>query len=297
MEQARKLIVVADDFGIGPEVSRGILELMLRGSVTSTVLLANSPFVEAAIRRWDRAGRPGEMGWHPNLTMDEPVARSRDVHTLLSEKGTFFPLGTLLLRIATGRFQYSHLVNELDAQYRRCHDLIGQPPKIVNGHKHIHVFPIIGQALAAVLKRWRVRPYIRRVVEPLSSWIRVPGARLKRMFLTLLGRWSARQQAPTNRRGNDSLAGISDPIWVEDPQFYARWLKRIPGRVVELMVHPGHRDKTLIGRDCSASDGQLERRVAEQRMLEHPSFLSACDRAGFVLQSTTQIQRVMRDTA
>src|SRR5262245_40029297 len=72
---ARCLVVVADDYGIGPETSRGILELAQLGVVTGTVLLVNSPHAEEAARRW-RAARPdADLGWHPCLTMDSPVLR------------------------------------------------------------------------------------------------------------------------------------------------------------------------------------------------------------------------------
>ena len=287
----RQLIVVADDFGIGPETSRGILQLMQHGAVTSTVLLVNSPFVDEAVERWKSEGRPGEMGWHPNLTMDRPVAMPGDVRTLLNQQEGFASLGGLLFRMISGRLNYEDLVREFDAQLRRYHDLIGQPPALVNGHKHIHVFPMIGRALTEVVRRWRIRPYVRRVVETLSSWWRVPGARLKRAFLTTLGRLSARHQARFGFPGNDCLAGITDPKWVHDPRFFERWLKRIPGQVVELMVHPGHRDETLIGRDCTATDGQIGRRVAEFELLMHPDWKDSCRRAGLTLGPAAHEQR------
>ncbi len=294
---ARRLIVVADDYGIGPEVSRGILELLERGAITSTVLLVNSPYVKDAVRRWKDAGRPGEMGWHPNLSMDEPAARASAARSLLNRDGKLASLGTLLFRMVTGQLNYADLVRELDAQYRRFHDLVGRPPSMVNGHKHIHVFPPIGQALAEVLHRWRIRPYVRRVVEPLASWLRVPGARIKRALLTTLGHLAARRQERNGFPGNDCLAGITDPKWVNDSLFFARWLERIPGRLVELMVHPGYRDETLIGRDCTATDGQIERRVAELTMLKQPEFRIAAERAGFTIGGTTVGTRTTRNAA
>ena len=83
--------------------------------------------------------------------------------------------------------------------------------------------------------------------------------------------------------GNDWLAGITDPRWVRDPDFFARWLTRVPGRVVELACHPGHPDPTLLGRDCREGDGLLQRRVDELHLLNQPSFAAACRRAGFTL--------------
>jgi len=113
----------------------------------------------------------------------------------------------------------------------------------------------------------------------------VPGARTKRMLLSVLGRSNAASQVRLGFPGNDWLAGITDPPCVKDPQFLARWLARIPGRVVELTCHPGHRDETLLGRDASESDGQMQRRVDELHLLRQPSFREACRRAGFTLMS------------
>src|SRR5437764_10973137 len=179
----RRLLVVADDYGIGPETSRGILELMRAGVVTGTVLLVNSPFAEDAVRRWKQAGCVGEMGWHPNLNLDGPVAPPERVSSLLVRAGTFASLGTFLTRLATGRVRYAEVVREFEAQLDRYCELVGSPPLFLNGHKHVHVFPVIGRALADVLERRKLRPYIRRIVEPPSCLALIPGARVKRGFL------------------------------------------------------------------------------------------------------------------
>ena len=286
----RQLIVVADDFGIGHEVSRGILELMLKGSVTSTVLIVNSPYAAQDMRQWFSAGCPGEMGWHPNLTMDHPIAPARKVPGLLTKDQSLVTLGSLVFRLLNGTLQFNELVSELDAQYQRFHDLAGFPPPMINGHKHIHVFPPIHRALMEVLKRWKVRPYIRCVREPLTTLRAIPGARIKRAFLTLLGSRSSTKQLYQGFPGNHTLAGITDPQWVSDKQFFSRWLQAIPGSIVELAVHPGYRDESLIGRDCTLKDGQLERRVAEMKHLLLPEFIESCHQAGFELVAANPVR-------
>ena len=45
----RALLVVADDFGIGPPTTAGILHLARKGVVTASVMLVNSPYAEAAV--------------------------------------------------------------------------------------------------------------------------------------------------------------------------------------------------------------------------------------------------------
>src|SRR6516164_11853397 len=96
MRQQRYLIVVADDFGIGPETTRGILELGAKGLVTGTVLLANSPYAEQAIRAWRQAGEPVEIGWHPCLTLDGPILPPESVPSLVGPERKFWPLGRFL---------------------------------------------------------------------------------------------------------------------------------------------------------------------------------------------------------
>ena len=98
MGSRRYLVVVADDFGIGPETDRAILELGAAGLVTSSVLIVNSPHAVAAVAAWNRAGRPVELGWHPALTIDSPVLPPGRVPSLVDEAGRFRPLGRFLRR-------------------------------------------------------------------------------------------------------------------------------------------------------------------------------------------------------
>jgi predicted glycoside hydrolase/deacetylase ChbG (UPF0249 family) len=281
MDATRFLIVMADDYGIGPETSRGILELAGRGVVTGTVLLVNSPYAAAAVRAWRASGLPLEMGWHPCLTMDPPVLPPRRVPSLVGPDGCLWPLRHFLPRLLLGRLRPGDIESELHAQYDRFLELVGRPPTVVNSHQHAALFPPVGAILRRVLARCSPRPYLRRVREPWPMLARIPGARLKRTVLTVFGRLQARRQRRDGFPGNDWLAGTTDPPWVKDPEFFARWLTRVPGRDVELACHPGYPDPTLIGRDCGPDDGLLQRRVDELHLLHQPAFGQACRRAGF----------------
>ena len=140
-----------------------------------------------------------------------------------------------------------------------------------------------------MLSQAPVKPYMRRVREPWPMLRLVPGARLKRGLLSLLGRHYAQAQDRLGFPGHDWLAGITDPQWVTDPAFHSRWLARVPGRVVELACHPGYYDATLIGRDCGADDGLLQRRVDELKLLNEPAFGEAVKAAGFQLVAPSEL--------
>jgi predicted glycoside hydrolase/deacetylase ChbG (UPF0249 family) len=290
LPRTRYLVVVADDFGIGPATSGGVLDLAARGVVTATVLLVTSPHAEAAARAWRRAGSRPDIGWHPCLTLDRPVLPPGLVPSLVDGEGRFWGLGAFLRRLLLRRLCPAEIEAELCAQYRRFHDLVGRPPDLVNAHHHLQVFSPVGPALERLLARQGTLPYVRRVREPATMLLTVPGARLKRAFLSLMGRRSARRLARLGFPGNNALAGVTDPPCLADAGFFARWLGRVPGEVVELACHPGFLDTTLLGRDA-ATPAEVLRRVREHKLLRHPSFLDACRRAGLTLVAPSELAR------
>jgi predicted glycoside hydrolase/deacetylase ChbG (UPF0249 family) len=278
----RPLTIVADDYGIGRETSRGILDLAVEGRVTASVLIVNCPDAERAAREWLAADPPADLGWHPNLTLDRPILPPAAVPSLVRPDGIFWPLGAFLRRVCLGQVRRADVRAEWRAQYWRFVELVGRPPDLVNSHQHASLFRPCDRALLEVLAGENVRPYLRRVVEPTRLLANVPGARVKRAALTLLGRRAARRAKACGLAGCDWLAGVTDPACVADERFWDCWLDQL-GYVgsVEVCCHPGYRDETLVGRDCDRRDGLL-RRPRETALLRARSFRAACDRAGLI---------------
>jgi chitin disaccharide deacetylase len=283
----RQLLVIADDIGIGPATTAGILRLAAQGIVTGSVLLVNSPHADDAVRQWRQLGTTLQIGWHPNLTLDAPLSPPAQVASLIRPDGTFWPLGDFLQRWLLGLLDAREIERELRRQLQRFTELIGQPPLLVNCHQHVGLFAPIGEILYRILSELSIKPYVRRIQEPWSVLRDLPGARVKRALLGWLGRRSSRMQASLGFPGNDWLAGITKPNCVLEPEFFVRWLRAMPGQVVELMCHPGEFDRTLVGRDCTEGDGLLQQRVNELRWLGDPSFVDAVKDAGFRLVTPT----------
>jgi predicted glycoside hydrolase/deacetylase ChbG (UPF0249 family) len=294
MAEDRYLIVTADDFGIGPATSRGILELADRGVITATVLLVNSPHAESSVRAWKQSGKRLELGWHPCLTIDCPVLPPERIPSLVDSRGAFLSLGRLMKKLVFGIVRPAEIEAEFSAQYDRFRQLTGNEPFVVNTHHHIQIFSAVGAALRGVLHRQTPKPYVRRIRESSRTLFGVRGARPKRLFLNHLGRGQARRQARAGLPGNDFLAGITDPMLVSDPEFFVRWIRRVPGRIVELTCHPGHLDATLVGRDGSFEDGQIHRRAREWDLLRMPSFSRTVESAGFRLLRPSQVAGILQ---
>jgi chitin disaccharide deacetylase len=289
LKHHRLLLVIADDIGIGPNTTTGILQLASQGIVTGSVLLVNSPHATEAVRKWRQRGSTLEIGWHPNLTLDSPLASVSQVPSLVRMDGTFWPLGDFLKRWFIGLLNPVEIGLELRLQLQRFTELIGHPPMFVNCHQHVGLFAPVGEILLGILSELRMRPYVRRIQEPWPVIRRLPGARLKRTFLGWLGRRLSRYQEAHGFPGNDWLAGITEPDCVLDSEFFVRWLGSMPGNVVELMCHPGRLDPSLVGRDCTDCDGLMQQRVNELRWLRNASFLDAATEAGFRLISPAQL--------
>jgi len=282
MYRARTLYVVADDFGIGPETDRGILAVAAAGRLTATVLLVNTPYAEAAVRGWDRAGRPMAVGWHPNLTLDTPILPPERVPTLVGPDGRFHKLGTFLKKALFGRLARTEIAAELAAQHRRFVELIGHPPLMVNSHQHVSIFPPVGRVLLDLLDAQPgPKPYVRRVQEQRRLLLRIPGARVKRGVLNSFGKRHARRAAARGFPGADWLIGVTDPPRTADDRFWTRWISQANGESVELGCHPGYTDETLLIRDVPGKKHDLARRVNELMLMLRDDFADAVSAAGF----------------
>lgn len=286
----RELLVVADDYGIGPATSRGILDLAGMGALSATVLMVNTQYAESDIARWHQANQPLAMGWHPNLTLDRPILSPNQVPSLVDAEGEFWKLGKFVKKAMLGALNPAELEAELAAQLDRFVELVGQPPALVNSHQHTCIFGPVGPALLRVLERQRLRPYIRRIRESWTTLWKVRGARLKRIFLNRFARKQNLRQRDAGFPGNDGFAGITDPKWVTDPHFFARWLRHVPGQLVELMCHPGYRDETLTIRDSEGDPALVQRRVDELALLHQPAFFKAIQKAGFSMVAPERLR-------
>ena len=141
------LIVNADDFGITPRVSEGIITAHKQGIVTSTTVMANMPAAADAIQKAQTEAPDLGLGLHFNLSFGAPVLPAEQVPSLLEADGTFGrSFGQLQARAP--RFQVEHLTAELHAQFDRFVALAGGLPDHMDSHHaitywHPHAFDVM----------------------------------------------------------------------------------------------------------------------------------------------------------
>jgi predicted glycoside hydrolase/deacetylase ChbG (UPF0249 family) len=126
---ARVLIINADDLGYSPEITRGIIESIKEGVVSSTTLIINGPYSsDAAHEAW---GLP--VGLHLNFSR----------WSRLSSRGDW-------TEAAVEACSAEEIAKEARAQIERFEQLLHHPPTHLDVHRHLHRHPHVLQGIADV---------------------------------------------------------------------------------------------------------------------------------------------------
>jgi predicted glycoside hydrolase/deacetylase ChbG (UPF0249 family) len=243
LRAVRRVVLHADDYGMNPAVSDGILDGFQRGLLTSTSILSNAPDAARALAAWKRLGeqrRGGclpssprrrrlrdpeqdfDLGVHLNLTQGRPLGGERFPAELLDGAGRLPGIAVLFRRLCRhGRRFAAALEEELRRQIEFVLDH-GHRPAHLSGHQYVEFVPLVGRIVPSLLMRYRI-PAVRVAVE--TNWLRSlgrPGIGLSR-WLAGSVRWfyarrfragvAAAAVRSRKRPGveGDAVAGLSWP--------------------------------------------------------------------------------------
>jgi predicted glycoside hydrolase/deacetylase ChbG (UPF0249 family) len=259
--RALSLVVTADDFGIGVQTSRGIIQAHLKGPVTATsVMVITGKHVEESIPLLAEAPNL-DVGLHLVLTRcgHRPLV-AKQSSGLTDREGEFLTNRKLWGRAMLGRIHSAAVAEEIVAQAELFEKLVGKRPAFVDGHHHAHQLPGIRQALVGVTRTIRILPPVSRVtVEPPEIWKNVGGARLRRRAANYVGKRAAAAFSAGKVRANDFYFGMLSEDDVKKAFPWEGYLANLPKEgVVEWVVHPGMSDPTLPLRDGYQIERTLE---------------------------------------
>jgi predicted glycoside hydrolase/deacetylase ChbG (UPF0249 family) len=244
-----RLILNADDFGLTLGVNRAVLELHLRGVLTSATLMANSLAFDDAVALALAHPTLG-VGCHIVLTDGVPVSPPDSVPTLLGpDRRAFRPkLTSFVLALFRGQIDEEEIAIEALAQVQKL-QRAGVPITHLDTHKHTHLFPQVARPLLRIAESAAV-PAIRNPFEP--AWARAlnHGSLMRQLQLKLLGRLEPQFRAhPQIANGTikttDGSIGVSATGKL-DPASLAQLLAALPpAGTFELVCHPGYNDVDL----------------------------------------------------
>jgi len=230
--------VTADDLGLSPAVTRGILEAHRGGVVRSTSLLVTYPAAQEAAAL--ALSEPElEIGLHLDLVGGRPASDPATVPTLCDEEGSFYPLPVFTRRLLTGRVRAADLATELRAQAARARSW-GVPALAWDSHRHVHLIPPVALVVGRIARDLGVR-WVRRARAPRL------GRDLKTTSLHAASLVS-----------DLALRGIGGPSWYIDlssqrPRLDAAGVALLAayGGLGEISGHPGYVDDSLDTADAA----------------------------------------------
>lgn len=264
-----QLIVNADDFGLSPGVTRGIVEAMSRGVVTSASVLVNMPCWDDTVARLRDAPASAAFGLHLNLVVGRPLTRARS----LVDPGTgeFLPLSRLLYRAVRGRLVADEIAAECAAQLHRLR-ATGVAISHADSHRHVHTLPVVARAIAPVLDGLPLRYPVER---SMPAGHRLHGG-VKRWLISAALDSASHAEPPLARA--DFFAGITLQGAPRFAERLARLVEELQPGTTELMVHPGYADAAL-----RAVDRFTKRREEELVTLTSPELRRQLHRRGVTL--------------
>lgn len=270
-----RLIVNADDFGLTPGVSEGIVEAHLHGIVTSTSVMMNRPNAARSIQETQETCPRLGMGVHLVLTVGAPLLPPAQIPSLVQPNGQFLSLDVLIQNI--DRLDIAEVIAELRAQIERFVQISGHSPDHLDTHHHTayfapHLFEVLCQLAAE-----------------LDCPIRLPFSSDPSLLTDYL--------KPSNAPGHAAqIQAILAEYHPRHPDvFIVDWYGNGATRenllanlaqiathqvdlVYELMCHPAHVDNALL--EISSYTTQ---RVRERLLLQDPDILAYIETAGIEL--------------
>lgn len=257
--QTVSIVLCADDYGISASANQAILRLVQAGRLSATSCMVETPDWTEAAKALREVSAQIDIGLHFNLT--HGFGHSPD-----------HPLGPILARSLLHRVDRQAMAATLQAQMERFVAGMGREPDFIDGHQHVHMFPVIRDLfLDACERQFGKRPYIRN---PLPS----AGASesLKGWVLHTLARGFGKRLVKRGFTSNPAFMGMYSLRPDEDyPALMRGWLRQATNGTL-IMCHPAVQ--------AEADDSIGPTRVREYAYLSSEQFSEDCESAGVTLQ-------------
>lgn len=162
----KNITICADDYGMSQDINNAVKTLLKKKTINATSCMANMPYFTDGLVSLKELknilSKSIQVGLHLNLTEGKPLSNYSDTGT----NGKFHKLSNLLIKSHLKRLNYQDVYLELKAQLSVFIENWGGLPDFLDGHQHIHHFPIIRKAVITLYKEFDLyqnNTYIRSV--------------------------------------------------------------------------------------------------------------------------------------
>ena len=269
----KRIVLCADDYGQALAISQGVLALVENGRLSAVSCMVNTPCWSEHAAWLKPYQQKVDMGLHFNLTHGQPLSNAyRGAYG-----NEFLALTQVMQKSFFRQFDRKILAEECAAQVDAFANAIGVLPDFIDGHQHVHQFPVIRDAVVQVYKeKLSAKKAYMRLVNPkiyLSDFL----FNIKKIIIVVSGanglaRLLKQHQIPHNQ----SFAGTYAFDQVQQyPQYFQQFMQESQDQGL-IMCHPG-----LISAD--SSDPIAKSRDVEFRYLMSEQFTRDCEQSGVAI--------------
>lgn len=199
----KKIILCADDFGVHNAVNEGICQLLAKDRISATSCMTN--MADIALEKIKPYYKKKDIGFHFNLTEGSPLSECNSL-----KKNNLFPtLSRLLIQAQLRSLDYDDIYRELSLQFELFISVLGGLPSHIDGHQHIHHFPVIRDVILDFIKAKELtnKVYLRNTVTntsffPMRDW-------MKQQIIKMTGARTFKKRVLREKfRFNETFAGI-----------------------------------------------------------------------------------------
>lgn len=220
-------MLIADDFGLGRDHDRVILDLLSEGRIDGTSVMIDGAMTEDDLARLRHLREKGaQVGLHLNLTHAFPAMRAHA------------PLGRLLGLCLAGRAP-----DWAEAEFRRqaevFRSLFGSLPDYYDGHQHCHVLPGLARFAAGLPRAGACWMRVPLPATPSGLVLNLRSGGPKVLLIAALARLARGVFEQEGWQANRDFSGF---LRLEAPEAVSRWLPELLRRAPRdglVMVHPG----------------------------------------------------------
>lgn len=247
----KRIVLCADDYGQAPAISQGILALLKAGRLSAVSCLVTSPHWPEHASLLRHQSFDADIGLHFDLTTQTPLSR-------------------IMLAASIRMLSKAKMVLAWQRQIDAFAEHMGHLPHFIDGHQHVHQFPIVRDAMLRVyLERLNeARPYVRHVSFKQSSGHLAGNLKqiiVQKMGSTALLAMLERHQIPHNSTFSGMYAFNHSSKYSD---LFLNFLKQSDDQGL-IMCHPG-----LISTEVS--DPIALARFHEYQYLSDHSFINDC---------------------
>ncbi|MCE3239229.1 MAG: chbG [Gammaproteobacteria bacterium] len=264
----KSIILCADDYGQTTAISQAIIALLREKRLSATSCITTIPLWREQSAWLFPFKNQIDIGLHFNLTQGAPLSPA-----FKAVYGDVFPsLPYLLMQSYLRQLDTSAIQSELHAQMDEFIAGVGCLPDFIDGHQHVHQFPMIRDIFLSVYEsRLRQHNTYVRCVYDTKAWFSInQKGYSKRLLIQLCGARTFKQQLVRyNILHNTTFSGIYHfSQAIHYAELFPKFLQHSQTNGL-IMCHPGL--ESLEKEDAIAVSRPLE-----YRYFQSQEFLNAC---------------------